>query len=312
MDIEKAMKDLMTYLGGQGYSVNSLEWYRVSLRQFKKFLTDAGILTIEEITQQIIYDYLLYLRNRPKMDGKPGKLSISAINNSIKSIRGLFRYLHEVVETIPDNPARKLKALKVRHAIINSYTGEQVQAILSVISQETFAGQRNSMLIQLLIDTGLRISESLSICIKDIDFNKSLIKVVGKGNKERQVPFGKNTKKLFKQWIIAQTLTDTNKIFFAKGAESISTASIRTSFRKYGKLAGLQVSVRPHIFRHSFALMFLRNSGQVFALQKILGHSTLDMTRRYVNMLTEDIQEEHRRCGPGDKLFSNKDDDNQE
>jgi len=312
MDLEKSIQELFVYLESQGYSVHSLEWYGVALRQFKKFLNDAGIHTIEEITQQVIYDYLLYLRNRPKMDGKPGKLSISAINNAIKAIKGLFRYLCEVIETLPDNPTRKLKYLKARHAVINSYTEEQIRAILSYIPQKNFAGQRNSMLIQLLVDTGLRISEALSICVSNINFTKSLIRVVGKGNKERLVPFGENSKKLLEQWIVIQSLSETSKIFFAKGSDSISTAAIRNAFRKYGVLAGLKVTFRPHICRHTFALMFLRNGGQVFVLQKIMGHSTLDMTRRYVNMLTEDIQEEHRRCGPGDKLFSNKDDDNQE
>lgn len=312
MDIEKAAQELLVYLEGQGYSIHSLEWYRVSLRQFKKFLAGTGIRTVEEITQQILYDYLLYLRNRPKMDGKPGKLSISAINNGIKAIKGLFRYLCEVIETLPDNPTKKLKYLKSKHTVINSYTEAQVRAILSVISQKTFSGQRNSMLIQLLVDTGLRISEALSIRIKEIDFDKSLIKVVmGKGGKERMVPFGGNSKMLLERWIIAQSLIETNKIFFGKGTDKLSTASIRTSFRRYGKKAGLTISVRPHLFRHTFALMFLRNGGQIFALQKILGHSTLEMTRHYVNMLTEDLQREYERCGPGDKLFRNdKDDEN--
>jgi integrase/recombinase XerD len=274
----------------------------MGLRSFARYFKEKNMLNIEEVDFKFLQEYLEYTRTRPRLDGKSGSLSISTVNTYIKTLRGCFKYLYNV-GNIQENPAEKIKYLKKKHSIIASFSAGQVNALVSAIPVNTFTGRRNRLLIRLLLDCGLRISEALGIRVKDVYYDEKLLKVTGKGNRERLIPFGEKTKAGFKRWIEENTLTDNDRVFFSTYRDSITTSAIRMFLRSYGLKAGLKgVRVSPHIFRHTFAVMFLRNGGNPFVLQRILGHSTLEMTQRYVNLLIEDLQREHEKYGPGDRF----------
>ena len=311
MDIEKACTQFLQYTQNKGAAPGTIEYYGMGLRLFRLFLQDRLISDVTAITFGVLQDYIEHTRTRPKMDRKPGSPATSTVNTHIKAIRGLFKYLL-VVGSIAENPAEKIAYLRNRYAIINSLTEEHIAKLLAVIQKDTFVGKRNRLLIHLLLDCGLRISEALGTTVSSFDMDKLLVKVTGKGNKERVIPFGQSFKKKLLKWVAENSLLISDHIFFTGSGRMVTTSIVRNQFREYGKKAEITGAiVRPHVFRHTFALYFLRNGGNPLILQRLLGHTTLYMTMRYVNLQTEDLSREHQRCGPGDRLFQN-DDDNQE
>lgn len=301
MLVDEAVNETLNYVRSRGFSRNTVEWYKMVLKQFKKYVLAEGVDYVEDIQFQTLNSYIEHTRSRPRLDGKPGKLSVSTLNTHIKSIRGMFNYL-SLAEKIKSNPAAKVKYFKKKQAVIIGFSDDQIKAMVSVIP-DTFTGRRNKLLIRILLDCGLRISEALGIRVRDIYFDQKLVKVLGKGQKERLVPFGEMTKKELLDWISAHSLAEDDRIFFSICRKTLTTAAVRNFLRKYGQKAGIKgVRVSPHTFRHTFAIMFLRNGGNPFVLQRILGHSTLEMTQRYVNLLVEDLQREHAKFGPGDRF----------
>ncbi len=160
----------------------------------------------------------------------------------------------------------------------------------------------------MLLDTGLRISELANLQMNDLDLNEGIIKVKhAKGNKERLVPIGSVVQKLLWKYINhsrPQTLTNNiNNVFLNDFGLPLSKNGIQQLIRRYGKKAGL-IGVRcsPHTFRHTFAKNYLLNGGDIFSLQKILGHSSSASVRNYLNLFSVDVKNQHRRFSPVDNF----------
>ncbi len=169
--------------------------------------------------------------------------------------------------------------------VIDPFSEEEVRALLSV---HTRNAERDRALIYLLLDTGLRASELIDLNLDDIDLEKRrLIVLNGKGNKERILPFSKTTK-----WVLSIYLEGvTGKPF------NMNRTSLATLIGRMGEKAGVK-DAHPHKFRHTFAINYLKNGGDVFSLQEMLGHSTLDMVRHYVKLATVDVEKAHERASP--------------
>jgi integrase/recombinase XerD len=301
MHIETAISETLVYAENR-LAHTTIKNYTSGLGFLKDYLNDNNITEVEDISFEILQNYIQYLRTRPRMDGKSGNVQISTINAHIKAMRICFRYLKKSGK-IYEDPSKEIDYIKSKWPIINSLSEIQIKKLVSIIPNDTFVGTRNRLIIHTLLDCGVRISEATGISVEDIDFDRKLIKVLGKGNKERLVPFGETLKVKLKNWINDNRLTCKDKIFFSKHRSTFTDAAIRNYLKKYGKEANIkEVNVRPHVFRHTFAVMFLRNGGSPFVLQLILGHNTLSTTRRYVNLLVEDLQREHGQFGPGDKF----------
>jgi integrase/recombinase XerC/integrase/recombinase XerD len=176
--------------------------------------------------------------------------------------------------------------------------------MLLLYDENTFIGARNRAIILTLLDTGLRLSELANIQLNDIDFDREIIKVMGKGAKERVVGLGVKTQKALLHYLLMRKdnypclwLTEERKPFRAEG--------IQIMIRRLGKRAGItSVRVSPHTFRHTFGTQLLQNGLGEFAVQSLLGHSTLTMTRRYVATLnSEQAVQGYRKFSPVDNLF---------
>lgn len=301
MQLQKATTTTIKYMKSRGLSPATLDGYGMGLRLFSRYLKERGIKAIDEVAYQDMIEYINYLQTRPRLDGKPGNLATETINSHIKALRGMFQYLH-AAGALAHNPAEKITYFRNKRRVIKSFSSDQLKALFSVIPT-TFSGRRDRLLFLLLLDCGLRISEALGLRAKDIFFGDKLMKVLGKGSKERLVPFGLKLKSGLESWIEEHSLSEERYIFFCQGKKSVTSACIRNHLRRYGQQAGITgVRVRPHIFRHTFAVFFLRNGGNPFVLKRILGHTTLYMTERYVDLLVEDLQREHAQFGPGDRL----------
>jgi integrase/recombinase XerD len=166
---------------------------------------------------------------------------------------------------------------------------------------------RDSVIILILLDTGLRVSELINLKIDNVWLDEGLIKVLGKGNKERLVPIGKQIRKLLWRYI-NQYRPETarpnlDNLFLTRDGRPLTKNRVDSIMKRYGKIAELTgIRCSPHTLRHTFAINYLRNGGDVFSLQKILGHSSLEMTRRYCELANADIKKAHAIASPVDNL----------
>jgi site-specific recombinase XerD len=173
--------------------------------------------------------------------------------------------------------------------VIEPLSQVEVKRILDA-AQAGRNAARNRSIILLLLDTGLRASELINITLADIDFARRLIKVLGKGNKERLLPFSKRTgQAIFGYMYPLDGLTR----LYPMNRESLAHLTARL-----GQAAGIRGGVHPHRFRHTFAVTYLRNGGDPYTLQEILGHSTFEMVRHYLALAQIDLETAHNRASP--------------
>jgi integrase/recombinase XerD len=232
-------------------SENTIRWYGSAWKAWEKYQPDFVL--------------------NARQDG----VGAARLNCYLRALNAYFRWAG--LPVIPK--------LKQTEKVIATYSEADVRKIIQARSKG-----RVQVLTLLLVDVGLRIDEALSIRVRDVDFDNLLIKVRGKGDKERIVPFSFDLRKhLFR---FANELHADSLVFAAKNGRKLNYRNVVRDVQNF--LTAIKVFRPPrmlHAFRHTFAVNYLRAGGSVFHLQKVLGHATLDMTRRYANLVTEDLQE---------------------
>jgi integrase/recombinase XerD len=266
---------------------------------------------VDDVTTHILREYVYYLSHeKPLYEGHPNKseedkaktgLSSSTINIRITTLKTFFNWLYNE-KIIPLNPAENIKKQRVEEDTIGAFTDEQVEALLSQVDTKTYAGYRDFVLMRLMLETGMRINEVLSLKKSNIDFTTRLITLNGSQNKNRRVrviPISKEMVRLMLD-LIAENQSyfpESEKIFLTNYGEPLTQITVSHRIKQYARKAGIadQVRCSPHTFRHTFAKNFLLAGGDIIALQRILGHSTMDMVRKYVQHTPEDLLASHDR-----------------
>ena len=198
-------------------------------------------------------------------------------------------------------PARK---------IIPTFSDFQIQQLLNVIDTRVPEGYRNYTIILTLLDTGMRVSELCHLKVDNIWLEDGMLKVLGKGNKERLIPIGKRVQRLLWRYINRYrpeaVTANSNFVFLTKDGRPLTKDRVEKIMTYYGKKAELKgVRCSPHTLRHSAAVRFLRNGGDVFSLQRMLGHASLEMTRKYCELADIDVKRAHIIASPVDNLVGN-------
>ena len=200
-----------------------------------------------------------------------------------------------------------MKIPKAPTKVVLTFTDEQLRRLFTVIDTTTLVGWRNYTIILILLDTGIRCSELTSLKLADVNIENRLLKVRGKGGKERLVPIGAKVQKALWKYLVHYNPEPAtpryNQVFLTRDGHPLTKDRLEAIVERYGKKAGITgVRVSPHTFRHTMAVTFLRNGGDIFSLQCILGHSQLEVLRGYVNLAQSDISRVHRRNSPADNL----------
>lgn len=189
----------------------------------------------------------------------------------------------------------KVPQLKEPQIVLPTFTTQQVRLLVKW-KPRGFYQRRLHLLVLFLLDTGCRITEALTLRVRDIDFDNLLVTLDGKGRKQRVVPFSFELRKALFRYIADHARKPDDLLFTTATGKRVSRIGALRSVKWLCK----QLSFVPpgrtlHAFRHTFAINYLRRGGSVFHLQKMLGHSSLEMTRRYANLMTEDLQQIHER-----------------
>jgi integrase/recombinase XerD len=276
-------------------SDHSISWYKNILAGFLDFLEGIGAPNPRETTPNIVRAYFDHLR-------QTGQASIT-INRKYGALRCFFRYLSQE-RVIPATPFILIEKPKVEKKLIRPLDMDQVRLLLVQPKMKTYAGFRNWVMMLMMLDTGLRLSEALGLRRDKIDWQGSRVYVLGKGDKERAVPFGTAVKKAL--WDYSQWRGDVagQDIFFLdQFGGQICSRHFQIMLKRYGNAAKIEgVRVSPHTLRHTFATQYILNGGDAFSLQAMLGHSTLEMVKLYVRLANRDVALQHQRYSPIDKL----------
>jgi integrase/recombinase XerD len=286
----------------------SIKFYKIHLYNFLEFLEiKKKEVSISKITPPLLREFILYLQNEKQQRYRKEKgISASGVNRHIKVLKIFFKFLvREGI--IEENPARNISMIRTGNKRIETFTPSQVLRMLEVARRNrSFTGLRDYLLIHILYDTGLRISELLNLRLQDIDFENRTFHVVGKGKKERLVPFGRMSFEILKEYLeVKRSIFGENEyVFLTRDGKRLSRRQASKNIERIGRRAGIKgVRISPHTFRHSFAKNYLLNGGDVFSLKEILGHSDLETVQIYVNMNQEDIINQYNKYNPGDKLI---------
>jgi site-specific recombinase XerD len=197
----------------------------------------------------------------------------------------------------------KIPYQKTPEKVLKTYTTEEIIKIVTHRSN-TRSEKRILAILFLLIDTGCRINEALTLTRKNIDFDNLLVTLKGKGNKERKVPISLECRKVLFRWMQTH---DHDLVFCSTSGRKIRYDNIRRDFIKLLESAGVEKSEGAfHAFRRYFGKHYIRNGGNLLYLQKIFGHSSLEMTRRYVEADEEDLQMAHKILSPLERLKRNR------
>jgi site-specific recombinase XerD len=273
----------------------------------RKYSTDVIDIAARELREFILYlQHVRAFEHHPLTGPQTRGLSGHAVNTYLRSIRAFWSWLVRE-EIIMSSPFSKVRIPKPPKKVIATFSDKQFTAILKTINTATPAGFRDWTMILMLLDTGLRASELTGLILDDVNLEDGLMKVHGKGNKERVVPIGARVQKAVWKYQQRHRPQPANPLcptlFLTASGRSITTDRLRTIIEKYANRAGIEgVRCSPHTFRHTFAISYLRNGGDVFSLQRILGHSSLEVVRIYVNLAETDVKACHRRFSPADNM----------
>jgi len=198
---------------------------------------------------------------------------------------------------------QNIKPPKIPKKIIKPFSSQDINNLLLLCAGNKFLDLRNRAIVLLFLDTGLRLAELASIQLQDIDFDDETIRVLGKGSKERIVRMGKTTQKALLKYILSRR-DDYPCLWLTEERKPLTVEGIQTAIKRLCRRAEItDARPSPHTFRHTAAILYLRNKGDIFTLQNMLGHASLEMTRRYLSSLgADDMIKAHKIASPVDNL----------
>jgi integrase/recombinase XerD len=281
----------------KGASANSIEAYSHDLERFVNHLSKKQL---KEITSLDITDYLITLQH--------ASLSSGSIARNLSVIKGFFKYAVNMGK-LAGNPAISIPGPKLFRPLPEVLTVEQVARILSFPDTHSKLGRRDRSFLEFLYGTGARISEALGCRLNDLIPELKLVKLFGKGKKERVVPMGQVGWTTLRKYLDESRPGLANSksadfIFLGNRGNPLKRMAGWRIVRKYCTMAGITKNVSPHTFRHSFASHLLMGGADLLAVQELLGHADISTTEIYTHLDKDFLISEHREFHPRGKWQS--------
>lgn len=295
--------EFMHWLLTEGIAPESLRNHIFQFQEFCRFCEAWGVI-LSGLRIQVCRDYFLWLSQRPNHHTgatlSPG--TRAKHYNTLVRLDGFLLEQNLLAESMMNGIRRP----KGRKTVIYGFSADQLQALMHAVRQTRAKERykdRMTLIIYTLASTGLRISEILKMSVNDMDHNRRVIVVLGKGDKEREVPFSRSLSRMVKQYIEKYGLTKDNFIFASRYGKPLASSSIRDALRKAKKQLGSaydmdRMRVSPHTLRHTFAKLWVTKGGNTIALSRILGHSSIITTDKYVQLWGIDLGESYDMCNP--------------
>ena len=278
----------------RGLSANSLAAYRRDILEFKKLfkLNDNFNITHRKVNEYI--QYLTGLNRKP-----------ASIARKLSSLKNFYKYLFEK-DLVKENYFAFARAPKISRYHPDYLTVDEIQKIINSPDIKTDIGIRDSAMLELLYGAGMRISELINLKMSAVYDEIGFIKIVGKGNKERLVPYGSYARKAVERYLTGvrerkRSLTESDVLFLSSRNRRFSRTGVWKIIKKYALMAGISKDVTPHTLRHSFATHMIEGGADLRVVQELLGHSSITTTQIYTQVDKEYLLSIHREYHPRER-----------
>lgn len=272
------LDSFISYLNNEKqYSTNTVSAYQRDLRDFQSTFAPSGILNWGNINAYFVQDYVSTLHRKG--------LKRKTIQRKLASIRSLFNYLLRE-NIVVDNPALDIQTPKQPRKLPETLNAELLDRLLD-IKEDTPLALRDKAIMELFYSSGLRLSELVSLNADQLSAQQSSLTVTGKGKKVRIVPVGRMALSALKNWLKLRTKLaniDESALFVSNRGTRLSQRSVQLRLNYWQKKQGLEQHVHPHKLRHSFASHILESSGNLRAVQELLGHADISTTQIYTHL----------------------------
>jgi integrase/recombinase XerD len=278
----------------QGMAPGTLYFYKQKLKLFQEYCQAQIITEIPQITPVLIRQYMLYLEETKHNEG--GR------HACFRAIKTFLRWYEQEVEPQGwTNPIKKVKAPKLSVEPLEPIETDHLRAMIATCEKNTFHGDRDKAILLALLDTGTRASEFVAMDLVDMDrTTRSILIRKGKGRKPRNVYLGATSRKAVRAYL-KHRRDDSTAIWVTESGERLTYWGLRQIIRRRAEKAEIP-EPGIHSFRRAFALNCLRNGMDIYSLQKLMGHSDLQVLRRYLKQTDEDADEAHRKGSPVDSI----------
>lgn len=275
----------------KGASEHTTKNYAIDLREFVKFV---GEKPLPELTYLDIRAFLAFL--------KTGEFSKSSISRKLACLRSFFKYLARE-NILTQNPAAGIATPKKEKKLPSFMNPDEITKLLEAPSKNCWEEKRDKAILEMLYSSGLRVSELAGLNHDDLDFFGGLVRVRGKGKKERIVPVGQTALNSLRAYLdmkapkeVANALK--KPLFISRVGSRLSDRSVRRMILKYVKRTGLGKEISPHTFRHSFATHMLDRGADLRSVQELLGHANLSTTQIYTHVTTQRLKDAYVAAHP--------------
>ena len=310
-DISEPIKKYELANLAEGKSPRTIPWYTEMLMSFSRYMKvelqchDLSAFNIDNVR-----NYVIYLQNKPKFQGHPfippqnKLLSPRTIQCHVRALKAFASWLYAEGYT-DQNILANLKMPKATSKVMEPLTPQEIKKVVSSINRQSCSGERNHAVLVTLLDSGLRASEAAGITLDNLNLKDGFIKVMGKGDKERIVPIGKFVQMELLHYIEKirpqPYYSDCDKLFLSLGGKPITVNTVKLVFSRLAGSSGVN-RLHAHLCRHTFAINYLLNGGDIFSLREILGHTTLEMVNHYLHFTSSQITAQHQKYSPMDRM----------
>jgi integrase/recombinase XerD len=299
-DVPLEVEEFLSWMTSErGRSRNTVAAYRRDLRAYCAWLAERGRDPMTATGADVI-DLVAHRR----ADGA----APASVARQVAAIRMLHRHL-AVEQVRPDDPTADLEGVKVPSGLPKPLTEAQVTSLLAAVVGDDALRRRDRALLELLYATGARISEVVGLSLGDLDFDAGLVRLFGKGAKERIVPFGRAAESALDEWFSPsgrarlvpdqwRRRSDAEAVFLNGRGSRLSRQAAWAVVKRYGELAGIGGDLSPHVLRHSCATHLLDHGADLRIVQELLGHASISTTQVYTRVSQERLLEVYRSAHP--------------
>ena len=291
--LNELIEEFLRYLLiDKGYRENTINSYKIDL---EKFLEYNGNKSIDTISNSDLKNYIKYLKEE--------KLSDKSISRNISCLKSFYKFL--VIEKyVNNNPSDSLFGIKTKKSLPNTLTEDEILKLLDIKLTDNYNySYRNKAMIELMYATGLRVSELVNLKLSDIDLNQDIIRIYGKGSKERIVPIGEYAKEYLEKYIYEYRSSMLKKenseyLFLNNHGKKMTRQGFFKILKKIALEKGITNDFSPHTIRHSFASHLLKYGADLRTIQELLGHSDISTTQIYTHITNEELKKNYRDYHP--------------
>jgi tyrosine recombinase XerC len=298
-DFEKEKEDFIQYIRREkNFSENTVTSYRNDLSDFDDFLKERNLQDnpLTKVDRTLLRDFLVFLKRK--------KLKEISIAHKVFVLRSFYKYLLRK-RRILSNPASFLSSPKRKKGLPTFLTISQMESLLRLPTKENFWDLRNLAILEFFYSTGMRLAELADLNLSSVDFTGELVRVLGKGRKERIIPVGKEALEVLKNYLNSRKSAfkgnseiNGEAIFVNRSGKRLSARSMGRIVKKYAVQISEDRKTSPHTLRHTFATHLLDQGADLLAVKELLGHESLSTTQIYTHVTTDRLKKIYKQAHP--------------